>query len=140
MTKIYAFFIVLFLVLVFLVAVQRKSNGLGGNIEVQTQEVLPEASKEQPDMLNVRSELTSKEMLPSQTPTDLKDDVLLKQAGYMIEVAGGVWFSSNSGYGLPPCQERLRGLQWFSPSKSGFSDQVLWCLKNEKDQFQWVAK
>lgn len=51
------------------------------------------------------------------------------------EVDGGLWF--NTGHGIGPCTEEVRGMLWFVSAKDGYADQLVVCAKGADDKINW---
>lgn len=66
------------------------------------------------------------------------DDVIadtVKYSGHLEEIDGGLWF--NTGVGVPPCDESMRGAMWYIAGADGFDDKLLFCARDAKGESAW---
>lgn len=104
-----------------------------GGVDVTPQENIFDKASAATEALDTEAKLKAR--LAPTMPPEATINEIVRFTDHIHEFDGGIWF--NTSLGLPPCEETMRGVQWFVKGADGFDDSMVVCARDAKGLFEW---
>lgn len=98
---------------------------------------LPSSTQKYPPVADLKAELAKSVRPTTALSLDESNAGLLRSAGMLSEVNGGLLLRANTG--VPSCDASLRGTIWFAQSDNSAADQLLVCMQDANKTMTWQA-